>query len=68
VDMQDTTNLKKKVGEYSKKIEQLKNENASLSEVNYWRRQLNIVFQRIREREKNQRKNAKQFKKANRQK
>lgn len=63
--MKDTKNLKKKIVGYSAKINRLLNENATLSEINYWRMQLNIVYQEIRKREKNKQKNTKQFKKAN---
>lgn len=47
--MQDTKNLKRKIKEYTAKIAELKLQGASLSDINYWRRELNRVHERIRE-------------------
>lgn len=51
--MQDTKNLKRKTKEYTKKIAELKLQSTSLSDINYWRRELNRTFERIRERDDN---------------
>ncbi len=63
--MQDTKNLKRKVDEYSKKIRELQQSGAALTKINYWRRELNRVHERIRTRDENRQKNTKQHKKAN---
>lgn len=63
--MQDTKNLKRKVDEYSKKIRGLQQAGAPLAEINYWRRELNRVHDRIRTRNKNRQENEKQHRKAN---
>lgn len=62
--MQDTKNLKRKIKEYTAKIAELKLRGASLSEVNYWRRELNRLHERIRERDTNSKRNEKLYRKA----
>ena len=63
--MQDTKNLNRKVGECSRKIRDLQNRRAPLTEINYWRRELTMVNERIASRYENRMKNAKQYRKAN---
>lgn len=54
--MKDTENLKKKILEYSAKINELIDSRAKMAEVNYWRRELNMAHKIIRERELGQKK------------
>jgi hypothetical protein len=53
--MQDKKNLQLKVDKYSKKIRSLQQAGSTLSEINYWRRELNRVYECIRERDKTER-------------
>jgi len=62
--MQDTKNLKRKIKEYKKMIaESLLRGNKNNAE--YWSLQLRWVKEKIAQREKNKRKNEKQYRKAN---
>jgi len=63
--MQDTRNLKRKIIEYSKQIRRLQQLRAPPTALRYWESELARVKAKVQAREENQRKNEKQYRKAN---